>query len=181
MSDATPSLLPAAIAPRAFWVAPHLLAGPYPGALDSREHDERLQALLGLGVTNVVTLMEADETNHSGVPFRPYAATLQAAGVDVQRFAIRDVSTPSVDTVIAVLDAIDAALAAGGTVYVHCWGGRGRTGVIVGCWLVRHGLAAPADAVGALCRLRAACVDHEVDVPDTAEQARRIMTWAPGR
>jgi protein-tyrosine phosphatase len=85
------------------------------------------------------------------------------------------------ETVVAVLDAIDGALAAGGTVYVHCWGGRGRTGVIVGCWLVRHGLAAPADAVAALCRLRAACVDHYVDVPDTAEQARRIMTWAPGR
>ena len=25
------------------------------------------------------------------------------------------------------------------TVYVHCWGGVGRTGTTVGCWLVRHG------------------------------------------
>jgi protein-tyrosine phosphatase len=181
MSDAGLPLLPAAIAPRAFRVAPRLLAGPYPGALDPREHDERLRALLGLGVTDVVTLMEADETNHSGVPFRPYAATLQAAGVDVQRFAIRDVSTPSAETVVAVLDAIDGALAAGGTVYVHCWGGRGRTGVIVGCWLVRHGLAAPAGAVGALQRLRASCVDGDVHLPDTAEQARRIAMWTRNR
>jgi hypothetical protein len=49
MSDAGLPLLPAAIAPRAFRVAPRLLAGPYPGALDPREHDERLRALLGLG------------------------------------------------------------------------------------------------------------------------------------
>ena len=39
----------------------------------------------------------------------------------------------------SILDAIDAALDGGKTVYVHCWGGVGRTGTVVGCWLVRHG------------------------------------------
>ena len=36
--------------------------------------------------------------------------------------------------------AVDDALGEGRTVYVHCWGGIGRTGTVVGCWLVRHGL-----------------------------------------
>ena len=45
------------------------------------------------------------------------------------------------DDLVATLDAIDAELAAGGLVYVHCWAGCGRTGVVVGCWLVRHGRA----------------------------------------
>ena len=40
---------------------------------------------------------------------------------------------------VAILDAIDHALAEGRNVYVHCWGGVGRTGTVVGCWLVRHG------------------------------------------
>ena len=39
----------------------------------------------------------------------------------------------------AILDAIDAALDARSSVYVHCWAGVGRTGTVVGCWLVRHG------------------------------------------
>ena len=39
-----------------------------------------------------------------------------------------------------ILDDVDAALADGRTVYVHCWGGIGRTGTVVGCWLMRHGL-----------------------------------------
>ena len=40
----------------------------------------------------------------------------------------------------AILDAIDDALNDGETLYVHCYGGVGRTGTVVGCWLVRHGL-----------------------------------------
>ena len=39
----------------------------------------------------------------------------------------------------ATLDAIDSAIQDGKTVYVHCWAGVGRTGTVVGCWLVRHG------------------------------------------
>ena len=38
-----------------------------------------------------------------------------------------------------ILDAIDEALARGRVVYVHCWGGIGRTGTVVACWLRRHG------------------------------------------
>ncbi|MFZ5949388.1 MAG: fused DSP-PTPase phosphatase/NAD kinase-like protein [Candidatus Rifleibacteriota bacterium] len=34
-------------------------------------------------------------------------------------------------------------MAAGKPVYVHCWGGLGRTGVVVGCWSRRHGEAEP--------------------------------------
>jgi len=39
-----------------------------------------------------------------------------------------------------ILGGSDAALDRRGTGYVHCWGGIGRTGTVVGCWLVRHGL-----------------------------------------
>lgn len=45
--------------------------------------------------------------------------------------------TPTVDQMRAILDAIDRA--AGSIVYVHCWGGHGRTGTVAGCYLVRHG------------------------------------------
>ena len=45
---------------------------------------------------------------------------------------IRDFSVPAPDDLVATLDAIDAELAAGGIVYVHCWAGCGRTGVVVG-------------------------------------------------
>lgn len=34
---------------------------------------------------------------------------------------------------IRILDAIDARLEAGKSVYVHCWGGIGRTDTVAGC------------------------------------------------
>jgi protein tyrosine phosphatase len=40
---------------------------------------------------------------------------------------------------IATLNILDEALSKGHNVYLHCWGGIGRTGTTVGCYLVRHG------------------------------------------
>ena len=39
-----------------------------------------------------------------------------------------------------MLDEIQNWLAQGHIVYVHCWGGVGRTGTVIGCWLRRSGL-----------------------------------------
>ncbi len=36
---------------------------------------------------------------------------------------------------------------------MHCWGGVGRTGTVVGCWLVRHGLD-DGDAIARIATLR---------------------------
>ena len=46
-----------------------------------------------------------------------------------------------------ILDEIDGAILNGKTVYVHCLGGIGRTGTVVGCYLVRHGIAAGGKAL----------------------------------
>lgn len=134
-----PPQLPNALAPRAFWVrAPVLLAGAYPGDRHSSVRAQKAAALRHVGVTTVISLMEEDELDHSGRPFDPYAPALAAFGMTVHRHAIRDVSTPSVELVTTILDDIDDSVRGGDVVYVHCWGGRGRTGVIIGCWMVRH-------------------------------------------
>ena len=48
-----------------------------------------------------------------------------------------DVACPGQMT--SILDAMHSAPNDGKTVYVHCSDGVGRTGAVVGCWLVRHG------------------------------------------
>jgi protein-tyrosine phosphatase len=62
------------------------------------------------------------------------------AGIIHKRMSIMDHDVPEEQMMIDILDTIDQAIAAGHTVYVHCWGGIGRTGTVVGCYLVRHGM-----------------------------------------
>ncbi|MBJ7608116.1 MAG: dual specificity protein phosphatase family protein [Candidatus Dormibacteraeota bacterium] len=177
-----PPALPTALAPRVFWVrAPVILAGAYPGDLSAEVRDAKFTAFRELGVTRVISLMKETELDHSGRPFDLYAPALEAWGMTVARYEIRDVTAASAAAVSAVLDDIDTALRRGAVVYVHCWGGRGRTGTIVGCWMIRHGWVAPHEAVAELSRLRSRCVDVAIPAPDTRDQVARVTGWSLGQ
>ncbi|HUF27474.1 MAG TPA: ADP-ribosylglycohydrolase family protein [Gemmatimonadaceae bacterium] len=80
-----------------------------------------------------------------------------------------------------MLDAIDAAHRAGHGVYVHCWGGIGRTGTVVGCHLVRWGLGGD-DALAALDELWTT-VDKKTwfpRSPQTDAQCAFVRQWVEG-
>jgi protein-tyrosine phosphatase len=130
-----------------YWVVPNrFLAGEYPRDHDRDSSRKKIDALIGAGVTAFIDLTEETEG------LLPYAEYLQAyQGISHQRFGIRDVSLPqSKEVTVAILDSIDAHMEQGRLVYVHCWGGVGRTGLIVGCWLTRN----TGDGKSALLRLR---------------------------
>jgi ADP-ribosylglycohydrolase len=79
-----------------------------------------------------------------------------------------------------ILDAIDSALDTGQTVYVHCWGGVGRTGTVIGCWLVRHGRSGQA-ALREVATLYSAMSEakrrRHPRSPETESQRRMIAHW----
>lgn len=54
--------------------------------------------------------------------------------------ALVAVETDVLNQQVLVFRYLDACRAAGGTPYVHWRAGRGRTGTVVGCYLVRRGL-----------------------------------------
>ena len=80
------------------------------------------------------------------------------------------------DRMRMILDRIDAALDAGETVYVHCFGGIGRTGSVVGCWLVRHGLSGKA-ALEQIARWRKGTPDGWKVSPETRAQRAFVRGW----
>jgi len=159
---------------RCYWVVPgKLLAGEYPGHWEEHKAKERLARLTDAGVSVFIDLTNPDTTDGH---LKPYSYLLD--GPTHEPFPIDDQDVPaSVEFTKAALDAIDAHIAAGETVYVHCWGGVGRTGTIVGCWLARHYGTGQA----ALERLTELWKGNPKSIsrrsPETAEQARYVLDW----
>ena len=117
-------------------------AGEHPATGSADDNAEHLGALAAAGIDCFIDLTEPGEgiAGYSGAAER--AAQPHGRRAQCRRYPITDMAMPASDeAMIGILDAIDAALAAGSGVYVHCWGGIGRTGTVVGCWLVRHGLS----------------------------------------
>jgi hypothetical protein len=172
---------------RSYWVVPGtFLAGFFPGSRDPDEALRFQRALVDCGVTYVLNLMEPDERNSFGEPFPPYDAVLNGfaagKGADVvcDRRAIRDMDVLSREEMAELLDRIDRAIAAGRTVYVHCWGGLGRTGTVVGCWLARHGIATGTGALQKIRELRWEDAANHIESPQTAAQRAMVMSWGVG-
>jgi protein-tyrosine phosphatase len=134
--------------------------------------------MLKAGITFFVDLT----TERDGLePYQPLLleeATRMQKHVEYRRMAIRDRSIPTTEAMQKILDTINQALAQGHGVYVHCWGGVGRTGTVVGCYLVRHGAAGQA-ALAELKRLRSVLPpgERELRVPETGEQDQFILDW----
>ena len=154
-----------------YWVVPgKFLAGEYPGDLEAKSAQMKINALIHAGITVVIDLTEEREG------LLPYSDLLVA--VSHQRFPVRDMSTPVSKTqTVAILDAIDHHIEHGGMVYLHCLGGIGRTGVIVGCWLARYGFKGAA-ALAKLHELWRQCPKAIFQKsPETRAQEQYILRW----
>jgi protein-tyrosine phosphatase len=154
--------------PDSYWVEPQrFAAGEYPGALTREKASTKLSALRDAGVTSFIDLTEQGELE----PYEELCRDLRW-----QRMNIRDMTVPSVAEMRAVIDRIDNELARGEVVYLHCWGGHGRTGTVVGCWLVRHGRSADA-ALARIVELRQGIPDASHPSPEFPEQRQFVRAW----
>lgn len=157
--------------PDAYWVAQgRLLAGDFPGASEKHEAVRRLRRLRWCSVSELVDLTASFECRRSHY--------LQLLGEDMRhrRFSIPDCEVPEPEGMDTILSAIDESLAAGRVVYVHCAGGIGRTGTVVGCWLVRHGMSG-TDALERIAALRTGTPNEFLQSPGTEGQRQYVLEW----
>jgi ADP-ribosylglycohydrolase/protein-tyrosine phosphatase len=159
----------------AWWAEPgRTLAGEYPGAVDEAKAMLKVNLLVDAGARTFVDLTEAGE-------LRPYAHLVDRAAkarrLDLRhrRFPIRDLGVTTDHDYAEILDAIRDEQSRG-AVYVHCWGGVGRTGTVVGCLLVQAG-ASYDEAMTALDDLRAATRKRDRACPETPDQREVIRRW----
>lgn len=161
-----------------YWVKPGIfLAGEYPGQFNQEHTRQRIDALLEAQLDTFIDLTTPNETT-------PYLRVLEeecrAYAIDVQyhRFGIGDFGLPSLDLMESILNKIDESLSAGRKVYLHCWGGIGRTGTAVGCYLVRHGMNGD-QAIEQLANWWRGVPKSRIhpQSPETSEQMEFIRTW----
>ena len=147
-----------------YWLLPgRVLAGEHPSRAGS-------STLHGQGFTHCVDLTGArDQLPAYAVP----------GAVHLQH-PIADFGVPTVDGMRATLHAVLAALDAGGTVYLHCKAGIGRTGTVAACLLVEHGHTAE-EALALLARkwLTAGQRLYAHETPETDAQRAFVAAWKP--
>jgi len=165
--------------PASYWVLPgRFLAGEYPGLrFDEAGTRQRISAFLNAGFETFIDLTNENERPPYSSMLRQ-EATAQGREILHRRFSFPDFNVPSHQQMVATLDALDTALAKGGKVYLHCVGGIGRTGITVGCYLVRHGMK-PAQALRHLRALYRGAAQSLLapNSPESDEQASFILNW----
>ncbi len=153
----------------AWWVEPgRLLAGEYPGHTDSTRARHQVDVLVDAGIRTFVDLTTP------GDRLRPYGGIVAAAAA-ARQLDLRHVSFPIPDLGVVedeaydtVTAAIDEGLGRGG-VFVHCWGGIGRTGTVIGCVLADEGLDYDA-VIDRLAVLRRGTRKEDRDAPEMRVQ-----------
>lgn len=161
-----------------YWVEPgRLLAGEYPAGGSLAETTERLQKLLAAGVTLFLDLTADGEVSAYDALFDYVQGERVIQHV---RHRIKDHNVPESPQVMQkILDTIDMHVSERGVVYVHCRAGIGRTGTVVGCYLIRCGLE-PDAALERMNDLWAECERSRTwpAIPETDAQIEFIRAWA---
>ena len=163
--------------------------------------DRRLNALLDAGIRSVIYLVDEsvneDDADNADVgdqiepvqAYVPYEDRLEALAeargeiVEIGRYTI-DIGSASADKEMElILDAIDAEIdGSSHPTLVHCTNGNGYTGMVVGCYLARHGIATGKDAIAKIRELRQSSPPlAKSKSPENIVQERFVTRWKEGQ
>ena len=108
-----------------------IYAGEYPGDKNGEIAKQKIARMYHFGIRHFIDLTEEGE-------LRPYNHLLPS-DTTYTRFPITDCGAPkSIESVQRLLLRIEELKKMDGYVYVHCWGGVGRTGTIIACYLAQN-------------------------------------------
>ena len=118
------------------WIEPNVIAG-----MAKPKNTAQIKALADINVGLVVTLTESEKEGPDPEIFQ---------GVDIERLLL-----PIPDFNVPTIEQVNRFVSKSTKIYktkkkatvVHCWGGKGRTGTMLACWLIANKNMNPIDAI----------------------------------
>ena len=159
------------------WTKLHWVDGPWPGklALAARPRggewlEDEITSWQREGVNTVFSLLTDEEERDLDIASEE--AEAKAHSMKFISYPIPDRQVPDSEANLGkALQKLEAELAAGRNVVLHCRQGIGRTGLVAACLLLTKGI----DPQTAVTRLSAA---RGTSIPETPEQRRWIDHYA---
>ena len=159
------------------WTKLHWVDGPWPGklALAARPRggewlEDEITSWQREGVNTVFSLLTDEEERDLDIAREE--AEAKAHSMKFLSYPIPDRQVPDSEANLGkALQKLEAELAAGRNVVLHCRQGIGRTGLVAACLLLTKGI----DLQTAVTRLSAA---RGTSIPETPEQRRWIDHYA---
>jgi hypothetical protein len=170
--------------PQHYPIEPDILfGGEYPGDPRPEVALAKLFSLVEMGVRTFIDLTTKADGLAPYEKLLPELELESGARIRLISMPIPDMGVPEAEeTMRLIMDAIRTAIAKSPAVYIHCWGGIGRTGTVVGCWLRECGY----DPESALERVQHLYSTHMAkarfgrypEAPQTPEQKNYIRRWS---
>ena len=154
------------------------MAGRNPLAMPGADDEKNIQAMLACGIDTFIDLTHKDE--FGGVAYAPILEKVQSKKeYQYFNFPIVDFGLPTQTDMAIILQHIYRALQEDRNIYLHCYAGLGRTGTVVGCFLVERGLTG-SEALSEIIRLRSGLDGGGQFSPQTDGQKQFVMNWKKG-
>jgi protein-tyrosine phosphatase len=152
------------------------MAGSYP--LRNTKSNNRIRAsVLKQKFDVFINLMQEDEKDHDGNYFKDYKSFINY-DTTIIRIPIKDMDIPTPFQTMKLIKTIDRFINDNKKIYLHCWGGLGRTGTIVGCYLIEKKLANKINVFSKINELKANSSLAKLNSPQTEEQKAFIINWS---
>ena len=156
---------------------PALIAGSHPGSLNPHENESNLVLLISTHrVTAFVNLLSSERS--SFVSYEARASEVAAGEHRLLTFLacpIVDGGIAEDEEVLSCCQEVVSLLQKQHVVYVHCWGGHGRTGVVISIVLgLVYGLDGPSSMAECSARHNQRVAHTGISSPQSPAQCRQV-------